>query len=86
MNQKFSLNAADVQRWIANLIVFLAPVALIYLAAVIATINSSGISLASFAPNALTVGAMVLYVLNAVVDIIRKFVSAGPALPATPQA
>lgn len=86
MTQKFSLNAADVQRWIANLIVFIAPVLLIYLLAVIATINSSGVSLASFAPNALTVGAMVLYILNAVVDIIRKFVSAGPAFPPPPQA
>lgn len=81
MTQKFSLNAADVQRWIANLIVFLAPVALIYLLAVIATINSSGVSFSAFAPNALTVGAMVLYVLNALIDIIRKFISAGPATP-----
>jgi hypothetical protein len=52
---------------------------LIYLIAVITAINNNGVSLADFVPDTLTVGAIVLYVLNAGVDILRKF-TAGPAV------
>ena len=79
MSPKYSLSSVDMQKWGTNLGLFLAPVALIYLVAVITAINNNGVSLADFVPDQLTVGAIVLYVLNAGVDILRKF-TAGPAV------
>ena len=79
MSPKYSLSGVDIQKCGTNLGLFLAPVALIYLIAVITAINNTGVSLADFVPDQLTVGAIVLYVLNAGVDILRKF-TAGPAV------
>ena len=83
MSNKFSLNAQDVQNWLRNLLIFIAPVLLIYVLAVTAIITGHNgvVALSDFVPNAVTVGAMVLYVLNAVVDILRKF-SGGTTPPA----
>lgn len=88
MSQKFSLNAADIQKWTHNLLVFLAPVTLIYVLAVVGVITAANgvVTLADFIPNAIVVGAMVLYVLNAVVDILRKFAAQTTPPPAGPQA
>jgi hypothetical protein len=73
MSPKYSLSGVDMQKWGTNLGLFLAPVALIYLIAVITAINNSGVSLAVFVPDQLTIGAMVLYVLNGLVDLLRKY-------------
>ena len=73
MSPAFSLNAADFKKWGTNLAIFFIPVALIYLVAVITSVNNTGVSFAAFVPDKTTTGAMVLYVLNAFVDILRKF-------------
>ncbi len=70
---QFSLNKADFVQWGKNLLIFLVPVALIYVLSVIASVNTSFVSFASFIPNHVTVGAMTLYILNAVVDLLRKY-------------
>lgn len=85
MSPQYTLTAADFRKWGTNLLIFLAPVALIYLLSVIATVNSAGVSVAAFVPTTATVGAMVLYVLNGIVDLIRKYV-AGPLPTANPSA
>lgn len=80
MSPKYSINNIDIQRWFRNLVAFLAPVSLIYLLAVISVVNTAGVSIEAFVPNQIVVGAMFLYVLNAIVDIIRKFLAA-PSFP-----
>jgi len=69
---KWKLNVEEVSKWIRNLIIFLIPVILIYLTSVIEIITKSGVSLASFRPTPLVVGAMALYLLNGAVDLLRK--------------
>jgi cell shape-determining protein MreC len=83
MSPQYSLTTADLKKWGTNLLIFLAPVVLIYLLSVIAVVNSAGVSVAAFVPAPATVGAMVLYVLNGIVDLIRKYV-AGPLPTANP--
>lgn len=82
MSTRFSLNAADIQNWINNLLLFLAPVFLIYVLAVTALIVGANgvVSLSDFVPSAITIGAMVLYVLNAITDLLRKYAK-GPTPP-----
>jgi hypothetical protein len=76
MSEAYSLSGVDFQKWTHNLFIFLAPVVLIYLAFVAAAISSANgaFSLSVFVPNSIVIGAMVLYVLNGLTDIIRKFV------------
>ena len=76
MSEAYSLAAADFQKWGRNLLLFLIPVILIYITFVIAAINDAGgtFSFSDLIPNAITVGAMVLYVLNGLTDLLRKFV------------
>lgn len=76
MSQAYTLSGVDFQKWTHNLFVFLAPVALIYLAFIAAAIAAANgaFSFAELVPNQIVIGAMVLYVLNALTDIIRKFV------------
>jgi len=65
--------AADLQRWLANLTRFAAPLFAMYIAFVIAQINLDGFSWNDFIPNDLTIGGMILYFLNGVYDGLRKY-------------
>lgn len=77
MSEQFKLTKTDTKRWYHNLLVFLAPVAVIYLTTTTGLLMQEGhtILLTDFIPNNFTIGAMVLYVLNGLLDIIRKFVT-----------
>jgi hypothetical protein len=75
MSPAYTLVLTDVKKWGKNLLIFLAPVALIYLVSVTNAASGSAFTLADFVPNTVTVGAMILYVLNAITDIVRKFVN-----------
>lgn len=83
MSTKFSLSAQDIRNWLKNLLIFVAPVLLIYVLAVtgIITGHNGVVALSDFVPNGVTVGAMVLYVLNAVIDILRKFSGTSTSTP-----
>lgn len=70
------LSPADVQRFSVNALIFLGPVALIYLPFVASNL-ADGLQWADFAPNAMVLGAMVLYLVNTLMDFFRKL-SAGP--------
>lgn len=71
---KYKLTGVDVDKWTTNLLLFLAPVAVIYLASTAANITASGLSFSVFVPDAVSAGSMVLYIINALMDITRKYV------------
>ena len=70
---RFSLNWLDWQKWISNTLLFLAPVAVIYFGFV-ATNLQDGFSWSDFSINSITAGAIMLYVVNTVLDLARKYV------------
>jgi hypothetical protein len=76
MNQspRFSLEQSDIERWLQNSKVFLAPLGLIYLAFVSANL-SDGFSLSDLVPNAVVMGAIALYVVNSLTDLLRKLIA-----------
>lgn len=71
---KFTLTAIDREKFLHNATLFLAPLVVIYLSAVIAEINNDGFQLVDFIPNTVVIGSLVLYVLNTTLDFLRKFV------------
>jgi len=72
MSEKYTLNGVDFKKILNNALVFLAPLILIYLGSVISNMND-GFSLADFVPDNIVIGAMVLYVLNTMTDILKKY-------------
>jgi len=78
MSTQNTLNTQDILNWIKNMSIFFGPVALIYLVYVIGNITTAGFSWNVFAINQVTQGAMALYILNAVVDLIKKFLAGNP--------
>jgi hypothetical protein len=66
------LNETKLKKFINNTLLFLAPVLVIYFGAVIVAINEQGFSWELFIPSTMTQGAMVLYVLNVLVDYLKK--------------
>lgn len=71
---RFTLTTIDKQKFIRNATLFLAPLAIIYLSAVVAEINDNGFQVDDFIPNTVVIGSLVLYVLNTTLDFLRKFV------------
>ena len=69
---------ADKNKWLHNLALFLAPVAIIYLGAVSGLLQIEGhrFSLKDLIPSEFTWGAIVLYVVNSIMDYMRKFMGA----------
>jgi len=65
---------ADIERWLRNQVTFLAPLVMLYVGFVIARIQELGVELVSFIPSPQEITAMVLYLLNAIYDLLRKFV------------
>lgn len=63
----------DWNKWYKNTMIFVSPLAVLYLVFVIANINLDGIQLADFIPNDVVIGAMSLYVLNVLLDFFKKF-------------
>ena len=59
-------------KFLHNTLLFLSPVVLIYLAFVVIGIENNGIQWADFVPKNTVIGAMVLYVINVIVDFLRK--------------
>lgn len=68
-----SFNRVDAQNWVHNFILFLSPLAIMYLVSVIAAFQSNSVALSNFVPNELLRGGMILYVLNAALDFFRKY-------------
>ena len=68
------LTKPNENKWLHNALVFLSPVGVIYLVAVVGvfTANDGAFTFEAFIPNTFVVGAMTLYVLNSVLDYLRK--------------
>ena len=64
-------------KWSLNARVFLAPVALIYLPFVTSNIEKDGFQLSDFTPNQIVIGAIVLYVMNLLLDWFKKVAKSG---------
>ena len=74
MLDPIKLNTKDQNKWLKNLEIFLAPVAVVYIVAVVGIIqtNNGAIKPADFIPTPFTYGAMTLYVLNSALDYLKK--------------
>jgi hypothetical protein len=59
-------------KWLANQKTFLVPLALLYLGFVIARITDEGVTFMAFVPTPAELTAVVLYILNAGYDYLRK--------------
>lgn len=71
---KFTLDTKSQNKWINNIIVFLAPLGILYLSTVIGTVSTSavGFRVEQLIPNTFAQGGLVLWVLNALLDYLRK--------------
>lgn len=80
ISPKNTLIAQDYRGWLKKATLFLAPLVTMYLAPIIAAINTavaSGTfvpSLALFVPSPLVIGAIILYVLNQITDLINRYI------------
>ena len=62
----------NLSKWLANQKTFLLPLAILYLGFVVSRITEFGVGLDSFVPTQGELTALVLYVLNATLDYLRK--------------
>jgi len=71
---KLTLNKPQQIKWIKNLLVFLAPVGILYLTTITGVISQSGheFTVRDFIPNTFAQGGIILWFLNAALDYLRK--------------
>jgi hypothetical protein len=69
--QARKLTKRNKEKWIANLKRFLKPVAIMYLTLVIVN-QDNGFQLTDLIPDQIALGGMILYVANALIDLMRK--------------
>ncbi len=74
VSNKYSLSAVDFQRWGQNLLIFGIPVALMYLVFVSNNISTDGFQLKDFELTVQMQGALILYIINGFIDILKKYV------------
>lgn len=73
MIDKFSLNRTEGKKWSKNLLIFFAPVFTIYLISVVGIIQqTNSVQLTDFIPTQFTWGGITLYVLNSIIDYLKK--------------
>lgn len=75
MSVKYKLSRTDKDKWVRNLKRFVAPVGIMYLMQVVATLSVDGHLFApqDFYPSKITQGGMILYFLNSIMDIFNKW-------------
>ena len=73
-SKPYRLNSADVKKWATNMGLFLVPLVLIYLNTLIERVNAGEVSIKLFELTPALRGALLLYLLNAVTDLLKKFV------------
>lgn len=72
--QQLKLEQRDLDKWFYHVKLFLTPVAIIYILAIIGSItaNKGAVSINDFIPNSFTLGGICLYILNSLLDYLRK--------------
>lgn len=74
MINNLKLSTVDTNKFLNNLMVFLAPVGILYLTTVIGIISIPNhlISIKDLIPTQIALGGMILYVLNFCLDYLKK--------------
>ena len=74
MLEPITLTPKNQSKWGSNLLTFLAPVAIVYIVALIGVINANNgaFILTDLIPTPFTWGAGLLYILNSCLDYLRK--------------
>ena len=76
MSPQLTMSALDWKKWVVDALYFILPIAAIYLAYV--QINmQDGAAWRDFIPNNVTITAMVVYIINTLQNLLRKFMQ-GP--------
>lgn len=74
-SERGKLNKTELKQWLNNARRFLLPLLVIYCGSVATAINLDGFNFSDFVPNAITQGAMALYVVNTIYDLSNKWLS-----------
>lgn len=71
---KFTLVESEFKKWLHNMLVFLAPLIILYITSIIGIISQPfhTFILMDLVPNSFAAGGLVLWILNAVLDYFRK--------------
>lgn len=69
---KLTLNKTQSTKWLHNLLVFLAPVGVLYLTTVVGAISQAPLGWFDFIPNEVALGGIILWFLNTALDYLRK--------------
>ena len=72
MSKKWQLNEADWSAAVRSAIIWLAPLGVLYFGAVIVNLQDLGFQWSDFALNDVTLGALVLYVVNQLFGLSRR--------------
>lgn len=76
MSDKYTLNSEDVKKQLRACIVWLAPLAVLYLAQLQGSlIDHKTLSLGDLRPNEMTLGGIQLYFVNQAFGLFQKFVA-----------
>ena len=66
------MSSEGLQKWATNTLKFAAPLGIMYLTFVVGNINVDGFQVIDFQPSQLVIGGLILYILNAIMDLLRK--------------
>lgn len=75
-SKKYDLIKEDVKSWGKIALLFLAPVAVLYIGFVITNTGIDGFAWGDFVPNLFIQGVIVVYILNEVLALVKKYVQA----------
>jgi len=75
-SKAWRMNQADTKKWLKNMGLFLIPLALVYLGSIQSRVTGGDVSIEIFKITPEIAGALILYVLNALTDLLKKL-SAG---------
>lgn len=72
-----TLTKTNRNKWVRNLLLFTAPLGFMYITAVIGIIQlpDHQVSYKDFIPTKMVQGGLILYVLNALQDLLRKYIA-----------
>lgn len=71
MNQ-LQLKKPEQKKWFHNILVFLSPVGILYLTTVVGAVSTAPLGFQDFIPGEIALGGMILFVLNGILDYLRK--------------
>lgn len=66
------IGKVGMDKWLNNLLKFTAPLAIMYITFVSGRLQTDGFQFEDFVPSQLELGALILWVMNAVQDFLRK--------------